>query len=169
MPSSRPDLDDAVSAIDQNILKYRYLPQKAGPLNPDGLPVGFVADRGVGRSWLGMSCAACHTTEIHLGTTAYRVDGAPTHGDVQGFMTALVCALQQTMNDPAKFGRFAVKVLGAQNTATNQAELKAQMVVSLKNRVGYNLRNFAGYDPRATSPPPPPDAATAGWTRSTRS
>jgi len=139
----------------QNILKYRYLPQNPGPKNPDGLPVGFVADQGVGRTWLGMSCAACHSTEIHLGATAYRIDGAPTHGDVQGLITSLVCALQQTMNDPAKFGRFAVKVLGSQNTPANQAELQAQMVVSLKNRVGYNLRNFAGYDPRQTTPPAP--------------
>ena len=32
----------------QNILKYRYLPQNAGPLNPDGLPVGFVGGAGAG-------------------------------------------------------------------------------------------------------------------------
>jgi hypothetical protein len=139
----------------QNILKYRYLPQKPGPYNPDGLPVGFVADQGVGRVWLGMTCAACHTTEIHFGGTAYRIDGAPTHGDVQGLLTALVCAMQQTLNDPAKFGRFAAKVLGQANTADNQGELKAQLTASLKTRVGYNLRNFPGYDPRQTSPPPP--------------
>ena len=139
----------------QNFLRYRYLPQNPGPLNADGLPAGFVADQGVGRTWLGMSCAACHATEIHLGTTAYRIDGAPTHGDVQGLITALVCALQQTSNDVAKFGRFAAKVLGSQNTPANQAELKAQMVASLQTRVGYNLRNFPGYDPRWTTPPPP--------------
>ena len=34
----------------QNILKYRYLPQNPGKLNPDGLPVGFVVGkRGLGR------------------------------------------------------------------------------------------------------------------------
>ena len=33
----------------QNILKYRYLPQNPGPMNPDGLPVGFVADQGADR------------------------------------------------------------------------------------------------------------------------
>ena len=67
----------------QNILKYRYLAQNPGPKNPDGLPVGFALDQGAGRSWLGMTCAACHTAEIRLGTTAYRVDGArpaPTCG-----------------------------------------------------------------------------------------
>jgi cytochrome c peroxidase len=139
----------------QNFMKYRYLPQNSCPENPDGLPVGFVSDQRVGRAWLGMTCAACHITEIHFGGTAYRVDGAPTHGDVQGLLTALVCAMQQTLNDPAKFGRFAAKVLGQANTSQNQAELKAQMVAQIKIRVSYNLRNFAGYDPRQASPPPP--------------
>ena len=83
------------------------LPQNAGPSNPDGLPVGFVAGQGTGRSWLGMTCAACHTAEVRLGTTAYRVDGGPTGGDVQAFLTDLTRALQQTQTDPAKFGRFA--------------------------------------------------------------
>jgi hypothetical protein len=140
----------------QNILKFRYLPQNPGPQNPDGLPVGFVSDQGIGRAWLGLTCAACHTTEIHLGGTAYRVDGAPTHADVQGFLTALVCAMQQTLNDAARFGRFAAKVLGGANTPANQAELQAQLVASIRTRVGYNLRNFPGYDPRRVLPVPPP-------------
>ena len=42
--------------------------------NLDGLPVGFVAGEGAGgRRWFGFTCAACHTGEIHLGDTAYRV------------------------------------------------------------------------------------------------
>jgi hypothetical protein len=147
--STTPFLDS------QNILKYRYLPQNPGPMNPDGLPVGFVADPGVGRRWLGMTCAACHTTEIRLGTTAYRIDGAPTHGDIQGFLTALIGAMQQTNNDPARFARFAAKILGGDSTQENQAELKAQLVASIKTRVGYNLRNFPGYDPQPALRVPP--------------
>src|SRR4051794_13172636 len=91
----------------KNILKYRYLPQTASPANPDGLPVGFVADQGTGRQWLGLTCAACHTTDIRLGTTAYRVDGAPTHGDVSGLITSLTYSLRQTLEDSTKFNRFA--------------------------------------------------------------
>ncbi len=147
--STTPFLDS------QNILKYRYLPQNPGPMNPDGLPVGFVADPGVGRRWLGMTCAACHTTEIRLGTTAYRIDGAPTHGDIQGFLSALISAMQQTNSDAARFARFAAKVLGRNNTPENQAELKDQLAASVKTRVAYNLRNFPGYDPQQTSSAPP--------------
>jgi hypothetical protein len=139
----------------QNILKYRYLAQNSGPKNPDGLPVGFVAGSGTGRSWLGMTCAACHTAEIRLGTTAYRIDGGPTGGDVQALLTDLTRALQQTQTDPAKFGRFAANILGSINSPANQAELKAQLGIVISARAGYNLRNFPGYDPAnntATAP-----------------
>jgi hypothetical protein len=92
----------------QNILKYRYLPQNAGLSNPDGLPIGFVGGEGAGgRRWLGFTCAACHTNEIHLGDVAYRVDGAPTLADAQAFLVDLVGALKQTVTDADKFQRFA--------------------------------------------------------------
>ena len=86
----------------QNILRFRYLPQNAGDRNPDGLPVGFVAGRGLGRRWLGMTCAACHTAEIRLGDTGYRVDGAPTQGDVQALISALTAALSEDAKRPAE-------------------------------------------------------------------
>jgi hypothetical protein len=96
----------------QNILKYRYLPQNAGPLNPDGLPVGFVGGTGAGgRKWFGFTCAACHTNEIFLGDTAYRVDGAPTLADAQAFLVDIVGAMKQTLAEPEKFDRFAKAVL----------------------------------------------------------
>jgi hypothetical protein len=140
----------------QNILRYRYLAQNSGPMNPDGLPVGFVAGQGPGRTWLGLTCAACHTAEIRLGIKAYRVDGGPTGGDVQAFLTDLTRALQQTQTDAVKFGRFASKILkGAKNTPANQVELKAQLGVVIKARVGYNLRNFLGTD-QAQNPPAAP-------------
>ncbi len=137
----------------QNILKYRYLAQNPGPMNPDGLPVGFVAGGVAGPSWLGMTCAACHTAEIRLGTTAYRVDGAPTGGDVQAFLTDLTIALWQTAHDPAKFARFASAVLGVNNTPENQQELQAHLAVVINARSGYNVRNFPGYDPRQLQVP----------------
>jgi len=139
----------------QNILKYRYLPQNPDSMNPDGLPVGFVAGNGLGRRWLGLTCAACHTNEIRFGTTGYRIDGAPTHGDIQGLLTALTGALQQTQNDPAKFGRFATKILGANNSPANQAELQIQLAAVFKTRMNNNLRNYPGYNPNQSPPPPP--------------
>ena len=140
----------------QNILKYRYLPQNPDTMNPDGLPVGFVAGkRGLSRRWLGMTCAACHTAEIRLGDTGYRVDGAPAQADVQAFLSALTASLQSTQSDPQKFARFAAKVLGPANDAANQTDLQEQLTTMINTRVGYNLRNFAGYDPRLAQQPPP--------------
>ena len=139
----------------QNILKYRYLAQNPGPRNPDGLPVGFVLGQGTGRNWLGMTCAACHTAEVRLGSTAYRVDGGPTGGDVQAFLTDLTRALQQTAFDPAKFGRFAATILGPINSPANQAELRAQLGIVISARFGYNLRNFPGYGPVSNAPAAP--------------
>ena len=67
----------------QNMLRFRYLPQMPDSKNPDGLPVGFVGDTSDNGNWLGLTCAACHTNEIHYKGTAYRIDGAPTQGDVR--------------------------------------------------------------------------------------
>ena len=138
----------------QNILKYRYLPQLPDSNNPDGLPVGFVGDTGVGRRWLGLTCAACHTNEIRYGTTGYRVDGAPTQGDVRALLSALITAMQKTRDDPAKFGRFAAKVLGNQNSSGGQSLLKAQLAATIDKRIAYNLRNFPGYNPKEPAPAP---------------
>jgi hypothetical protein len=138
----------------QNILKYRYLPQLPDSSNPDGLPVGFVGDSGVGRRWLGLTCAACHTNEIRFGTTGYRVDGAPTQGDVRALVSAMITAMQKTRDDPAKFERFAAKVLGNQNSASGQLLLKAQLAAAIDKRIAYNLRNSPGYNPNEPAPAP---------------
>ncbi len=138
----------------QNILKYRYLPQLPDASNPDGLPVGFVADEASNRRWLGLTCAACHTNEIRYGTTDYRVDGAPTMGDVRGLLSALITAMQQTKNDSEKFTRFAAKVLGSRNNPASQMLLRARVAAAIDQRVAYNLRNFPGYNPTAPAPSP---------------
>jgi alpha-amylase len=140
----------------QNMLLYRYLPQSPGPLNPDGLPIGFVRDQGNGRAWLGLTCAACHTTEIHYNNVAYVIDGAPTHGDVEAFLSGMIASMQQTQQDTAKFSRFATRVLYGHNSPDSQARLRAQLAASIQTRIGYNLRNFPGYDPSRISPPPGP-------------
>jgi hypothetical protein len=139
----------------KNMMRLRYLPQSPGPMNPDGLPVGFVADKGVDRVWLGLTCAACHTAEIRFGDTAYRIDGAPTMGDVRAMLSGLIESMQKTHDDSAKFERFAAQVLKGRDTPAARDFLKLQLAESIKTRVGYNVRNFPGYDP--TKPTPPPD------------
>jgi cytochrome c peroxidase len=140
----------------QNMMRYRYLPQKPGPMNPDGLPVGFVGGQGKSERWLGMSCAACHTGEIRYGDVAYRVDGAPTQADTQAFFSDLVVALRQTRDEPAKFARFADRVLAAdRGDAQKRQDLAAKLDFQTKVRDGYNQRNFFGYDTARTAAAPP--------------
>jgi hypothetical protein len=139
----------------QNILKYRYLTQKADQWNPDGLPVGFVGESAAGVKWLGMTCAACHTTELHVNNVAVRVDGAPTQGNVQALISDMIVAVKNTLDDTTKFERFAREVLGGNNDAPKLAGLKKDMANWIAIRSGYNQRNFPGYDPKAITPQGP--------------
>ncbi len=139
----------------QNILRYRYLPQQPDAFNPDGLPVGFVGEVADGVKWLGMSCAACHTGELHVDGVAYRVDGSPTQANVQALLADLIVAVRDTAADAARFDRFAAKVLGSGDSAAARSGLKAQMAKWEAIRSGYNRRNFPGYDPAASTPQGP--------------
>ena len=95
----------------ENMLKFRYLAQKPDSMNPDGLPVGFAKDNGRDRTWLGFTCAACHTGEVHYKGVAYRIDGGPALSDTTGLLRSLTGALKATRDQEAKFDRFAKKVL----------------------------------------------------------
>lgn len=121
---------------DTNMLRLGYLLQKKDQLNPDALPVGFVKDVGTDRNWLGLTCAACHTSQIDYKGTAYRIDGGPSLADVRGFLVDVADSLKATRDDPAKFARFAAKVTDPKET------LKATVSEIVRQREGYNARNF---------------------------
>ncbi len=94
-----------------NINHYRYLVQKATSSNPDGLPLGFVRDSYQGRHYVGLTCAACHTGQVNYQGTAIRIDGGTPMADMVGFLEGLARSLDATLQDEAKFDRFAVRVL----------------------------------------------------------
>lgn len=87
----------------RNLARYRFLNQQKSPDNPDGLPVGFArhGDR------VGLTCAACHTTQINYQGTAMRIDGAPALVDITGFFAAITDALRATLVDENKTARMA--------------------------------------------------------------
>jgi RoxA-like, cytochrome c-like len=112
--------------------RYGYLPNDKSKLNPEGLPVGFVIDGDAKTGDLGMTCAACHTAQIEYkkddGTIQQlRIDGAPATANFQLFLTDLTEAVQQTLNDPARYATFAHAVLGPLYTATRRAMLKTDL------------------------------------------
>ena len=105
--------------------KYRFLVDpEPSPDNPFQLPIGFTRhfDPGIGEEVLDITCAACHTGEIHYTangrTRAIRIDGgAAMHAftDMKrgSFAPELLGSLISTQLNPWKFDRFARKVLGA--------------------------------------------------------
>ncbi len=132
---------------DAYIAHFGYLTQ-AGKL-----PVGFAVDQqdatGFGHTnltwksgqtpsepWVGMTCAACHTSEIRSGAKAYRIEGGSTLADFQSFIEAANRSLTQTRDDPAKFGRFAGRVLGPAANGPDRQKLHA----ALDQLVGYQLK-----------------------------
>ncbi|MGF1751120.1 di-heme-cytochrome C peroxidase [Vibrio cionasavignyae] len=136
----------ALFRSDANIQQYGYIASEASELNPDGLSVGFAKDVGSdGKAWVGLTCAACHTTEVTYQDLRMRIDGGPTMADFQTFNVDLVAALTATLADPEKFSRFADNMLLDKNTSSSeQAALKQalqEQIVVLSNRNMINVPN----------------------------
>jgi hypothetical protein len=109
---------------DAHLDALRFLRGEKSLRNPDRLPIGFVKDeesieernprRVPGEtSWLGFTCAACHTAKVESGKQAFYVDGGPTQADLSSFLERLVSALNSTARHDNKFQRFATRVLGS--------------------------------------------------------
>lgn len=111
-----------------HIAAFRYLPNDANEFNPDGLPVGFTKGAGPGgEAWFGLTCAACHTGEITHRGKRVRIDGGTTLADAIGFQSSLVSALRATLVQPAKFDRFANRVLGAGHAGEKARQLEQRV------------------------------------------
>jgi hypothetical protein len=102
----RPDNEEMFLA--DGLARFGYLPNAKSSVNPDGLPVGFTEDRN-GGTWVGLTCAACHTSQIEYHGAVIRIDGGPTSADIYAFLAELSAALGSTLNDQVKFARFALK------------------------------------------------------------
>ncbi|VFT57754.1 Uncharacterised protein [Pseudomonas aeruginosa] len=66
-----------------SLARYGYLPNPKAPA--EGLPVGFTVAGTGARQMVGMTCSACHTRQIEVKGTAYRIDGGPAIVDFQAF------------------------------------------------------------------------------------
>jgi cytochrome c1 len=94
--------------------------------SPTGLPLGVVQDRNLdGTSHLGLTCAACHTRDVHYRGTTYRIDGGGADSDLHGFLSEMsraTVATSRSMDSP-KFDRFARRVLGPNGSAADRRAL----------------------------------------------
>ncbi|MFM7261727.1 MAG: di-heme-cytochrome C peroxidase [bacterium] len=83
--------------------------------NPDGLPIGLVkttvpAGRWKG-DWMGLTCSACHSSELRFQGKRIRIEGGSNHTfDFVGYISNLNAALAATQSDAAKFERTAVRM-----------------------------------------------------------
>jgi hypothetical protein len=111
---------------DDNIVRLGYLPASAGSTNPDALPVGFARDDDPKTgAWLGMTCAACHTSQITFRGRALRIDGGPGLGNLTDFLSGVSESLHATLADADKLARFAKRV-GGDDAASLRSELEKE-------------------------------------------
>ena len=110
---------------------FGFIPDSAYEQNPDGLPVGFVRDdrftdpyTGQRSVMFGLTCAACHTGELFYGGKAIRIEAGPSLIDLQKFTEAIGLAVTWTYYDPARFHRFANRVLGPDHPHADQVLLR---------------------------------------------
>lgn len=99
-----------------------------------GLPVGVarsaitLPDGDEPLDVVGFTCAGCHTSELHYGSTALRIEGATNQVDVTQFQAALGGALLLTQRWPGRFGRFAERVLVARGIDPEEARYAGEEV-----------------------------------------
>ncbi|MCZ6618024.1 MAG: di-heme-cytochrome C peroxidase [Gammaproteobacteria bacterium] len=153
----------------ENIRRFGYIPQGKTPgINPDGLPIGFVKDDNPEdflshtvaasghsadspdlysqyREWLGLTCAACHTSEMIYGNQTLRIDGGPPLSDFQSLIEGMSAAVTATVNDDDKLTRFAQDVLadGGYNE-TEKQRLKTEAAAFLGWLNNYIEINYGG-------------------------
>jgi mono/diheme cytochrome c family protein len=132
--------------------KYRFLVDpEPSPANPHQLPIGFTRhfDARIGEDVLDITCAACHTGEIHVTragrTRAIRIDGgqamhAFTDMTRGSFAPVLLASFINTAADPWKFDRFAKKVLGAGYPAA-RSELREALHATISAMLGSGQNN----------------------------
>jgi hypothetical protein len=171
-------------ADDKYLARFGYLTQ------PGKLPVGFAVDvqdaTGLSHTnltwkagqsptepWLGMTCAACHTSQIQYGDKTYRIEGGATLADFQSFIEAVNQALGETRRDPLKFARFAQIVLGKAADDAARARLQHalgqlltyQLKIAGMNtthaRYGYGRLDAVGYIYNKVALIAAPDAPSA--------
>jgi cytochrome c5 len=139
-------------AAPEHMRKYRFLVDpEPSEANPHQLPIGFTRhfDPRIGENVLDITCAACHSGEIHYTqggkTRAIRIDGGPamhafTDMSRGSFAPVLLASLINTVASPWKFDRFAKNVLGS-GYPRAKPELKAALRATIKAMLGSGQNN----------------------------
>jgi hypothetical protein len=87
--------------------RFGFLPDRTGPMNPHGLPVGVTVSRSrnagtAGLEIVGFNCAACHVGELTYRGKRVRVDGAPATVNLQQYQIEFKDSLEATLHSPER-------------------------------------------------------------------
>lgn len=115
-----------------NSERFGLTTQAPSSMNPDGLPVGLAKGtlkraymKGeIPGEYVGLTCAACHNSELRYQGKRIRIDGGISTIDLSAYIYALDDALQSTLKDPAKFDRLATRLKAAGDA---KAALRARL------------------------------------------
>jgi cytochrome c553 len=118
-------LPDGTPFMDASLARYGYLPNPTAT-TPD-VPVGFTVANEAGVPSIGMTCSACHTRQIDVSGTQYRIDGGPAVVDFQPFLADLDAAVKAVLASDAAFDAFAEAVLGSGATQADKATLRIEV------------------------------------------
>ncbi|MGI9388220.1 MAG: di-heme-cytochrome C peroxidase, partial [Methyloligellaceae bacterium] len=116
-------LPDGLGFLEDSLTRYGYLPNPNG-VEPN-IPIGFSVAEQDGKPHIGMTCAACHTRQIDVNNTAYRIDGGPGMVDFQSFLSDLNKAVQAVLANDAAFDSFAERAIGASASSSKKQELRS--------------------------------------------
>jgi RoxA-like, cytochrome c-like len=135
---------DELFAATDHLERLGFLADLPTASNPRGLPVGFSIRQLDWPSkqywkgeWVGFACAACHTGEVRYHGQQIRIEGGPSHIDIETFGDELGAALVATAASVPKFTRFAMRVL-ATGVATTPDELQSSFKSFLQEQQARN-------------------------------
>jgi hypothetical protein len=160
----QPDNKDLFISND-NMSRFRFLPDPNPLHNPSLLPIGFALDDPdpvTGEVNLGLSCALCHTAMVTYKGMGVLVDGAPGRFNFDIFLERLVLAVGVTAApeivraafDPNKFERFARRVLAEKYNPKAKEDLRWKVRAWFNEKVNLQrqeLSSNAFHNQKATT------------------
>jgi len=123
---------------DTHMERLGFIADSPNPYNPDALPIGVTRDTDErGQQWLGLTCTACHTGQLHINGKVLRIDGGQSLLNYSLFETELLAALKATVGQPEKWQRF-ISRLQKNGNVTQLKQAMEKRIHELDNRYAIN-------------------------------
>ena len=140
--------------MDRTHLEKRgFLFEEKNKHNPNDLPIGFaVAPKGsTVQGHVGLSCSACHTSQIQYQGKSIRIDGGSANFDISDLLGEFYTSLYSTFKDKDKWNRFVARVQATDDIS--DSELNKQ-IASVLNDMAWNTDATSKAPGLATEPGP---------------